>query len=34
MHGLTDVLTTKDKLEGWVFAAVILGVTALLFAIL
>jgi len=33
MHGLTDVLSTRDRIEGWIFAAAILGVTALIFAI-
>jgi len=33
MHGLTDVLTTRDRIEGWIFGIVILGSTALFFAI-
>jgi hypothetical protein len=34
MHGSADVLTTRDTVEGWVFGAVILGVMAMMFAIL
>jgi len=33
MHGLAGVLSTKDKIEGWIFGVVILGVVALIFAI-
>lgn len=34
MHGFTDVLSTRDTIEGWLFGAAILGVTALVFSIL
>lgn len=34
MHGSTNVLTTRDRVEGWIFEVVILGVMAMMFAIL